>query len=265
MVIIERPEELERLRGGKKWVLVYGRRKTGKSFLVETFLKFDEYFFVKRGGGVVSKKDDRTLNYEAFMEVVKRAIAENKTVVVDEFHRLGEDFLDFLHYSKKDGRLILVSSTLFLSKKLLSSKSPILGFFSEVPIGLISLKDCLKTLKKFKFSKKNMLELAVFFREPISIGFFDEKYAPQNTLSEILMGSIRTIPALIGEIFVEEERHISFVYEGILRAIADGKVASGEISSWIFSRKLITKDDPSLLQQYLNNLLSLGIIKKIEV
>jgi len=28
----------------KKWVLVYGRRKTGKTFLVTIFVKYDEYF-----------------------------------------------------------------------------------------------------------------------------------------------------------------------------------------------------------------------------
>ncbi|MEA2004297.1 MAG: hypothetical protein U9O53_05085 [archaeon] len=80
-----------------------------------------------------------------------------------------------------------------------------------------------------------------------------------------MLDFLRTIPALFGEIFVEEQRSTSAAYEGIARAIACGCVVSGEISSYLFSRKLINKDDPSIIQQYLKNLEAFGIIKKIEV
>jgi replication-associated recombination protein RarA len=50
------------------------------------------------------------------MEIVKRSLAENKIIVVDEFHRLGQEFFDFLHYTEKRGKIILISSTLNLSK-----------------------------------------------------------------------------------------------------------------------------------------------------
>ncbi|MFH1222546.1 MAG: hypothetical protein V1492_05685 [Candidatus Micrarchaeota archaeon] len=70
---------------------------------------------------------------------------------------------------------------------------------------------------------------------------------------------------MIGEIFVDEERSISAAYEAILRAIANGNVVSSEISSYLFSRKLMQKDDPSIIQQYLNNLVEFGIIKKLQI
>ncbi|MEM3647512.1 MAG: AAA family ATPase, partial [Thermofilum sp.] len=173
-MIIERPEEVRRISELKKWVLVYGRRKTGKTFLVSNFVKYDEYFFVKTSRGIVTKDGD-SISYEAFLEILKRALDEGKTVVVDEFHRLGQDFFDFLHYAKKRGKLILISSTLFLSRKLVSAKSPLLGLFAEVPIGLISLRDCLKALEGFNLSKKDRLELAILLREPIAVDYFDEK------------------------------------------------------------------------------------------
>ena len=37
MVTITRNFELEKLRRAKGWKLVYGRRKTGKSYLIENF------------------------------------------------------------------------------------------------------------------------------------------------------------------------------------------------------------------------------------
>jgi len=265
MVIVERPREEAEVGESKKWVFVYGRRKTGKTFLVEKLVKCDEYFFVKRDRNIMSREADREITYDTFIEVLKRSLADGKTVTVDEFHRLGDSFFDFLHFTDKKGKLILISSTLFLSKKLLSSNSPLLGLFKEVPIGLISLADCLKAIKKKGIPNKQMLELAILLREPITSDYFDEKKDPRDVFSDIIEGSIRTIPALIGEIFTEEERQTSAVYEGILRAIAGGKIVSGEIASHLFSRKLIPKDDPSAIQQYLGNLVSFGIIKRIDV
>jgi len=261
-MIIERPEETRRIKEIKKWILIYGRRKTGKTFLVQNFIKYDEYFFVKSNKNILNKNNE-SISYSTFIEILKRELEQEKTVVVDEFHRLENDFFDFLHFTKKQGKLILISSTLFLSKKLISSKSALLGLFAEIPISLISLQDTLKTLEKFNLSKKEKLELAILLREPISIDYFDEKKKARNTISEIILSSIKTIPALTGEIFIEEEREISSVYEGVLRAIAVGKIGSGEISSYLFSKKLIKKDDPSIIQQYLNNLISFGIIKRI--
>lgn len=264
MMIIQRPVETKRIKDINKWILVYGRRKTGKSFLVQNFIKFDEYFFIKTDRGILTK-ESHSINYDSFLEIMKRALEDNKTVVVDEFHRLGSDFFDFLHASKKQGKLILISSTLFLSKRLISGKSALLGLFAEVPIGLISLKDTLNALKEHSFSNKDRLELAILMREPISVDYIDEKKSAKEIISTIILSSLKTIPALVGEIFLEEEREISAIYEGILRGIAVGKIGSGEISSYLFSKKLIKKDDPSIIQQYLANLLSFGIIKRMEI
>ena len=264
MMIIERPEYIGRIEKTNKWVLVYGRRKTGKTFLINKFIKFDEYFFVKTDRSILTK-ESKQISYETFMEILKRSLNEKKVVVVDEFHRLGADFFDVLHFMEKEGKLLLISSTLFLSKKLIASNSSLLGLFAEVPVEVISLKDVLNALRRFKFSNKERLELAILLREPIAIDYFDEKKKAREIIVNVVLGSLKTIPALIGEIFFEEEREISAVYEGVLRAISLGKGVSGEIASYLFSKRLIKKDDPSIIQQYLNNLLSFGIIKRIEM
>ena len=263
-MIIERSEVAD-IKKIKKWILIFGRRKTGKTFLVENFLTYDDYFFVKRDRSIISKKDRKEISYDTLIALIERELANGKTIVIDEFHRLGDTFLDFIQYTKKNGKLILISSTLFLSKKMFSSKSPLLGFFAEVPISIISLKDTLNHLKKYKINKKQLLELSIFLREPIVIEYFNQNEDSRKLIASIIMHSIKTVPALIGEIFIEEERSISAIYEGILRAIANGKTVSGEISGYLFSRKLLKKDDPSIVQQYLKNLMEFGIIKRIKV
>ncbi len=265
IMIIERPQEVKRLAEAKKWMLIYGRRKTGKTFLVERFLKYDEYFFVKRDRSILSKKDESSMPYDAFMGLLKRLLADGKTVVVDEFHRMGDAFFDFIHYTGKSGKLVLLSSTLFLSKKLFSAHSPLLGFFAELPVGLITLEDSLRALKGHVPDKKQLVELSILLREPIAVEYFGGRESARKTFAKILVGSMRTVPALIGEVFVEEERSVSAIYEGIIRAIASGKAVSSEISSHLFSAKLIKKDDPSIIQQYLSNLADFGVIRKIEV
>lgn len=263
-MIIER-QEIKKLREIGKWVLVYGRRKTGKTFMVKNFIEYDEFFFVKRDRTIISEKDRKQITYDTFTSILERTLDENKTAVVDEFHRLGDEFLDFLQYTQKKGKLILISSTLYMSKKLFESKSPILGFFAEFPVGLISLNDTLMALQKDNLRGKDLLELGILLREPIAIDFYRRGKDVRKTISLIIVSSIKTIPALTGEIFTEEERELSAVYEGILRAIASRKHISTEISNYLFSRKLIKKDDPSLIQQYLSNLLNFGLIKRIRV
>lgn len=263
--MIVKRKEIDSIRPIKKWLLVFGRRKTGKTFLVENFLDYDEHFFVKRDRSIISKRDGKAINYETLTSLIERSLPDGKTVVVDEFHRLGEDFLDFIHATKKGGKLILISSTLSLSKGLFASRSPLLGLFAEVPIGLISLDDTVRALKKSGIDRKFLTEMGVLLREPLAIDYYSPDEDPQRLMARVIMHSAKTIPALVGEIFTEEERTISAIYDGILRAIAGGKTVSSEISSHLFSRGLIKKDDPSLIQQYLSNLVGFGIVKKIRV
>ena len=254
-MIIQRPTLQEDLQSAK-WLLVYGRRKTGKTFLVSEFMDYDSFYFVKRDRTIITKDDWRTIDQGTLLELVRRDLSDDKTVVIDEFHRLGKEILDVIHSMDIRGRLVLISSTLHLSKELVSSSSRILGKVSEVRVDLISYLDILSCVKG---KGKDFYELQAFRTEPLVLAL-DYK----NPV-DMVRGSILTVPALIGEIFSEEDRKMSGIYEGILRAIAVGKKRSGQISSYIFSRKLIKKDDPSIIQQYIVNLMDLGILKRTKV
>jgi AAA+ ATPase superfamily predicted ATPase len=259
MIIITR-EEAKFINESRKWILLYGRRKTGKTFLVKNFVKYDEYFFVKRDKTIINKE---SMSYETFRELLKEYVKNNKTVVVDEFHRLGDDFLDLLHSIGSGGKIILVSSTLHLSKKILAAKSPLLGLVAEIPLGLLPLEECYKELSKLNFSKREALELSVFCREPITIEYVQKGKSAREIISNLIYSTRHLVPALLGEIFLEEEKTLSKVYEGILRAIAVGKNRAGEIANYLYSRKLIEKESSTMIQQYLKNLIDFGIIKKV--
>ncbi|MDE1868374.1 MAG: ATP-binding protein [Candidatus Micrarchaeota archaeon] len=264
-MIIHRPEEVGRINNVRKWTLVFGRRKTGKTFLVENFVKYDEYFFVNRDRTVISKREGTQVGYDVFIDRLRRGIADGKTVAVDEFQRLGGPFLDLLHSIGSGGKVILLSSTLFLARRLISAGSPILGLFNEVQVPIISLEDSMQALAGFGLSKKELVEAAIMLREPMAAEYFDREGRIRATMADILLGSVNSIPALFGEILIEEDRGTSAIYEGVIRAVADGKVTSGEISSSLFSKRLISKDNPGFVQPYLNIMMQIGILKRVRV
>lgn len=264
IVIIQRKKLTEKIETSEKWVLICGRRKTGKTYIVENTVSYDDYFFVNRNRTVLDKISSQVLDYNTFVAIFLRSVQQRRTIVIDEFHRLGEEFLDVLHSSRKSGKVILITSTLLLAKKLLSGNSALLGLFNEIQVDIISLDDALRELKDRKVSKKDRLELAILAREPLAIDYLSSEDSV-HTAVRILLGSAQSVPALIGEIFTEEERVNTMVYNGIMSAVATGNVSSGRISSYLFSRKLIQKDDPSIVQQYLLNLLKFGLMRRVAI
>jgi hypothetical protein len=263
MVIIER-HEAELLKKINKWTMVFGRRKTGKTFLVKRTAKYDEYFFVKRDRTIFVESTAKDIVYDTFIELFSRMLKDNKTIVVDEFHRLGDGFLDYLHMMDKTGKLYVVSSTFHLSKKLVGSHSPLLGVFAEFPVELIRVEDVAGSFPK-GIDKKELLELSILLSEPLAIGYYEKDMKPMELASTLISSGKFLVPALIGEIFNEEERKMTNIYSAILRAIASGKNTTTEISSFLFSRKLIEKDNPGSVTQYLQNLLDIKIIKKVSI
>ena len=240
--------------------MIYGRRKTGKTFLIENFTDYDYFFFVNRDTTVLDKITGEKYTYKEFLTIL-RALMGNR-IVIDEFHRLPEDFLDFLHAIGKKGELTLVTSTLWLSKKLLSGRSPLLGLVYPVRIGLIDERDILLELSK-DLSGKELIESAVYLREPFLIPYY--KPPIRDFLASYLYEARLMVRELIGEIFSEEQRELTNIYEGIMKAVADGKNVSTEISSLLFSRGLLAKDNPGVLQKYLSILTEMGILERVIV
>ncbi len=261
--IVKRYADLDRWGRVGDRVLIYGRRKVGKSFFIRNFTEWDNYFFIKRDGGVIDVKNMREISYDMLKDIVLRE--KDSITVIDEFHRLGDDFLDFLHaFSSEIGKIRLITSTLWLSRKLLSEDSPLLGIFEEFRMGLIDERDIMRYTFK-RFSGIDIVNAAVYLREPWLIPLFKSGEDTVRNIARILIEEKNTIERLIGEVFREEERELRKTYFAILSAVGMGKKKSTEISSVLFSKKIIPKDDPSIIQSYLKVLISVGILKKVKI
>jgi hypothetical protein len=260
VVSIIRFKDLESWKNIGKWVLVYGRRKTGKSYFVKNNVKWDKYYFVGRSGDIFV--DDEKISYETFIREVVQSLENEKTIVIDEIQRLPEEFFDRLHNIGVKGRLIAITSTIWLTKELLGKRSPMLGLFSEFRMDIIDERDILLNLHDRIKDPKELIEYAVFLREPWLIPLWEET----ESFFDALPFNVKiTVPALIGEIFTEEERQYSRIYDAILKAIANGKRISTEIASYLYSLRLIPAEDPSLVHPFLKILQNIGLIEKIKI
>jgi len=260
VVSIIRFKDLESWKNIGKWVLVYGRRKTGKSYFAKNNVKWDKYYFVGRSGDIFV--DDEKISYETFIREVVQSLENEKTIVIDEIQRLPEEFFDRLHNIGVKGRLIAITSTIWLTKELLGKRSPMLGLFSEFRMDIIDERDILLNLHDRIKDPKELIEYAVFLREPWLIPLWEET----ESFFDALPFNVKiTVPALIGEIFTEEERQYSRIYDAILKAIANGKRISTEIASYLYSLRLIPAEDPSLVHPFLKILQNIGLIEKIKI
>jgi hypothetical protein len=260
VVSIIRFKYLESWKNIGKWVLVYGRRKTGKSYFVKNNVKWDKYYFVGRSGDIFV--DDEKISYETFIREVVQSLENEKTIVIDEIQRLPEEFFDRLHNIGVKGRLIAITSTIWLTKSLLGKRSPMLGLFSEFRMDIIDERDILLNLHDRIKDPKELIEYAVFLREQWLIPLWEET----ESFFDALPFNVKiTVPALIGEIFTEEERQYSRIYDAILKAIANGKRISTEIASYLYSLRLIPAEDPSLVHPFLKILQNIGLIEKIKI
>lgn len=240
------------------WKMLYGRRKTGKTFLVQHFLEYDRFYFVNRDGTILDLTSGKYMNYDEFRREFLDHLGKEK-IVIDEFHRLPDGFLDLLHaHSTLDSELILITSTLWLTVRILSMReSPLLGILLPIKVGLIDEREILVELSR-EVNGKELIEASTYLREPMLV----PSYKPplREFLTDYLHSSGPIIKDIIGETFTEEEIFFSEVYQGVLHSIADGKSKSGEIGSYLLSKGLI--ESPSSIQKYLRVLSSMEFIKK---
>lgn len=264
MIVIKRKEakELAEMPG---WLLVFGRRKIGKTFLVKRFLRWDAYFLVRRDLVIAFEGEGLppidSLN--TFYREIKRLLQEGRTVVVDEFQRLPESFLDEVASVHPSGRLILAGSSLRVVHRVFASGSPILGLVAEKKLSLISPRDAFLSMCE-KFPPEKALLVAPYIRDPWVIEHLPVG-EPLRAIYEVLRGARHSIPALVGEVFQEEERQLTATYEAILRLIGSGRWRTSEIASTLYGRGLLEQADPRAIAPYIRYMEEMDLIESVEI
>lgn len=231
--------------------LLYGRRKTGKTFMAKHVLKAYHYYIVRRGGTIYDPAEDLELDTRTFLRICR---SEEK-VILDEFHRANPKLLDAFHAGVCRDNLVLITSTLHYFKSFVEGKdAPLQGLFKQFKVDLVSPRDILAY--DWGGVDKDAMLLLTYYQEPLTIGW---------SIDDIVWSGLEVVRGLVGEILLEEDYSITTRYLGILEAIAAGKTKLSEIASWLYSRGLIEKQETGLITKYVTIMNRIGLIEKIPV
>jgi AAA+ ATPase superfamily predicted ATPase len=257
-------DEADELKSWKSWTLMYGRRKVGKTFLIKNFLPHDVYFRVGRDGKISAEKFvlAEMGSVQEFCRVVKDLLKQGKTVVIDEFQRLPESTMEEIATVHPSGKLIFCGSSLRVVKRIFGGRSPLLGLVKEYRLGLVRPRNILRELTE-KMDPVKAVELAPYLSEVWTIPLFESRMTSLEAIYDLLKHCRLTIPALVGEIFTEEERKLTRVYEAILRVVGAGEWDYRGVASVLAGRGLIGRADSSLVLPYMKNLLMMGLLEEL--
>ncbi len=256
-------DEIKKLNG---WILIYGRRKVGKTFLIKNFLDYDVFFRVNRDGSILAENFviSTINNMDDFSRAVSQLLLADKKVVIDEFQRLPESVIERISTLHPKGKVILSGSSMRVIKKLFGSKSPLLGLAMQYRLGLIRPGNILRELSK-NMGAMQAIELAPYLADAWTIPFFTTESDSEKVIYDLLKYSKFTVPSLVGEIFTEEEREFTKVYEAILRLIGAGELDYKNIASILADRKVIDRADSSLIIPYIKNMEGMGLVDSLPI
>ena len=283
-VFVDREMELEALereysKDRASLVLIYGRRRVGKTELVRKFLegKKGVYYLADRKGYESNLRDfqrevERSLKIKdfsrimfdgwvsLFARIVDDFPEDRIVIVIDEFPYMVEEGIlsEFqkawdLHLSKSKIFMILVGSSISMMQRItMDYGSPLYGRrTAQLKIEKMKFWDAWKFFPKYELLDFLKIYSAVDGIPHYLLQMTDEKSPEENIKDSIFRRE--SILYEEAEILLRMELREFKRYFSILRAIAEGKRKFSEIAG-------STGLDSGSLSKYLSNLKDCGII-----
>jgi AAA+ ATPase superfamily predicted ATPase len=287
-MFIGREKELETLNrhyasGKFEFVTIYGRRRVGKTTLIQKFCKGKKTILfpafettAKNNLGLLSAAifscTDPDMNTPPSFDSFKRAferiaeLAENERIifVIDEFPYLAESdrsvsslLQNMIDHRFRDTKLMIIlcgSSMSFMENQVLGYNSPLYGrMTAQIKLLPFGYADITKWFPSYT-PEETALVYAVLGGVPMYL----EKFSGNRSVRDNILEAVMDKDAVLFEEpsnLLRQELREPKTYNAIIIAIADGRTKLSEISSEV-------EIESGTLSKYMDNLISLGIVKK---
>jgi AAA+ ATPase superfamily predicted ATPase len=281
---IDRERELEFLEekfGNKRQLIVlYGRRRVGKTELIKQFCKNKDhiYFLADRRGSLLNAErfaniaaehfgdiPPRVRNFDdAFTYIAKRLDERKIVITVDEFSYLVEkdDSIPSVFQliwdeilKDKNTMLILCGSLVSMMESILSYRSPLYGRRTgQWKLSPLRFNDAKQIFPGYSTEQK-VEAYSILGGIPFYLNTFDDEKDIYKNIEEKILTKGEILYEEVEFLLREELRDYSS-YLSILEAIARGNSRISEIANF---SKIQAKDLP----KYLNVLMRLDIVEKV--
>lgn len=248
----------------KGWLLLYGRRKVGKTFLLRKSVRPQAYILVTKVGNAIVEENEKSveMSIDEAMNRVEALAKEGGCVIIDEFQRLRKGEWDRISLLHPDGRIIASGSSNRLVEDVFSKKSQLLGFFSPMHLDIASYADAVTSLKQAGMGSKDALVWGAVVRDPWIIPMVDLEMDASSEIAKKAKYMVMSVNGLVGEIFEEEDRALTAVYDSILRLVGSGMWKPAEIANVLSSNGMIGGGVATVIG-VMSRLSDMGLIRKI--
>jgi len=281
---IDREQELnfleEKFKEGKQLIILYGRRRVGKTELIKKFCEDKEhiYFLADKRGTLLNAERFANIVAEHFNDVppkvknfddvftyIAKRLNERKfLIVIDEFSYLIEkdDSIPSVFQliwdeilKDKNVMLILCGSLVSMMENLLSYKSPLYGRRTgQWKLLPLMFKDAQQFFPNYSREEK-IITYSILGGIPFYLSMFDDRKDVFTNVKEKILSKGEILYEEV-EFLLREELKDYSTYLSILEAIARGNSRISEIANFC---KMQAKDLP----KYLNVLMKLDIVEKV--
>jgi len=250
------------------WVLVYGRRKTGKTWLLRNCVDWGLYATVTRSGECIveDRASRRNIGLRECLSIATKELRkQGESIVIDEFQRVPEKYWDLLAIAAQEAErgLMLCGSSLGIARRVFSERSPLLGFFEAFRVDLASVADTIASLHGQGLGAREAVLWSIIVRDPWILLHIEPRGEPWKLLAGRAAGLVPAARGLIGEVFSEEDRQLSRVYEAVLQLLAQGYWRAADIAAKLYEAGLSTSPQPGVATGVLRVLEEIGLVERV--
>jgi hypothetical protein len=256
------------LRTSESSLLIYGRRKTGKTWLARNCIDYDKYMLITRDGTCLIGEEVKEEDLSKCIESAINTLSNKGSVVVDEFQRIPKSsYIEALAQKSSiaEGRIVLLGSSFRIVDEVFSAHSPLLGLVEAYHADIADPRDTILSLVKCGLKASDAVKWMGLARDPWILGLINPRGDPVDVIHSHASRLAPIAPGLIGEIFAEEGRSLSRIYDAILRLLAKGYWNTSQLTQKLYNAGLLERPSQSMITGYMKNLVDMGLVKGIRL